>query len=123
MAQYGLDVPATGFTFSLLHLLFALDKNLDATIAPGSDLLVYSTGDNLRAAQKLAHLLRQRGYKVARDIIKRQIDETLVYARQMNYRYVAVIATEDLEIELIKLTDSSRRRIGWQQIQHPDFTL
>lgn len=123
MAQYGLDTPATGFTFSLLHLLFALDKNLDQTIAPGDDLLVYSTGDNLRAAQKFARLLRQRGYSVARDIIKRQIDETLVYARQMNYRYVAVIATEDLDIELISLADSSRSRINWQQIQHPDFTL
>ena len=123
MAQYGLDVPATGFTFSLLHLLFALDKSLDETVVPSSDLLVYSTGDNLRAAQKLARLLRQHGYAVARDIIKRQIDETLVYARQMNYRYMAIVATEEQEIELVCLADSSKSRINWQQIQHPDFTL
>lgn len=123
MAQYGFDAPATGFTFSLLHLLFALDKSLDETVSPSSDLLVYSTGDNLRAAQKLARLLRQRGYSVARDIIKRKVEETLVYARQMNYRYVAISASEDLEIELISLADSSRSRISWQQIEHPDFNL
>ena len=123
MAKYGLDVPATGFTFSLLHLLFALDKVLDETVVPSSDLLVYSTGDNLRAAQKLARLLRQRGYAVARDIIKRQVDETLVYARQMNYRYMAIVATEEQEIELVCLADGSKSRITWQQIQHPDFTL
>ncbi|MFO7765970.1 MAG: ATP phosphoribosyltransferase regulatory subunit [Pelovirga sp.] len=123
MAKYGLDVPATGFTFSLLHLLFALDKDLDETVAPSSDLLVYSTGDNLRAAQKLARLLRQRGYAVARDIIKRDIEETLVYARQMNYRYLAIVATEEQEIDLLCLADSRTSRISWQQIQHPDFIL
>ncbi len=123
MAKYGLDVPATGFTFSLLHLLFALDKDLDETVVPSSDLLVYSTGGNLRAAQKLARLLRERGYTVARDIIKRQTDETLVYARQMNYRYMAIVTAEEQEIELVCLADESKSRINWQQVQHPDFTL
>ncbi|MFO7576352.1 MAG: ATP phosphoribosyltransferase regulatory subunit [Pelovirga sp.] len=122
-AQYGLDAPATGFTFSLLHLLFALDKTLDAIVEPSCDLLVFSRGSDLRSAQKLACGLRQRGYSVARDILKRTEDETLVYARQMNYRYLAISAGEHQDVELICLADGSRRVLSWHQVNASDFRL
>ena len=75
--QYGFPAPATGFTFSLLQLLFALDKVLDEVVAPSCDLLIFSTGADLRAAQEVACRLRKQGYSVARDIIDRSQDEAL----------------------------------------------
>ncbi|MCW8859716.1 MAG: ATP phosphoribosyltransferase regulatory subunit [Deltaproteobacteria bacterium] len=116
-AQYGFPAPATGFTFSLLHLLFALDKILDEAVVPACDLLIFSTGENLRAAQELACLLRGQGYSVARDILERSEDEALNYARQMNYRYLAVVAGEHQDIELIKLANGNREKRSWQQLQ------
>lgn len=120
MAKYGYQVPATGFTFSLLHLLFALDKTLDERIAPNSDLLVFSTGGDLRSAQKLACSLRKQGYAVARDILERSIEESLVYARQMNYRYLAIVSGESEPINLISVADEQRQELTWEQLLQGD---
>jgi len=114
--HYGFDAPATGFTFSLLHLLFALDKTLDARVKPSSDLLLFATGGQLRPAQQLARRLREQGYAVARDILPRTQDQALDYARHQNYRYLAVVGGENDEVQLIKLEDNSSRQISWQKI-------
>jgi ATP phosphoribosyltransferase regulatory subunit len=121
--KYDFSAPATGFTFSLLHLLFALDKVLDQRVVPSCDLLIFSTGENLRTAQQLACKLRNRGYSVARDIIKRPQSAALEYARQMNYRYMAVVAGENHDIELISLGDGENRSVSWQQLEQDVFEL
>ncbi len=121
--KYDFSAPATGFTFSLLHLLFALDKVLDQQVAPSCDLLIFSTGENLRTAQQLACKLRNQGYSVARDIINRPQSEALEYARQMNYRFMAVVAGENQDVELISLGDGESRSVSWQQLDRDDFSL
>ncbi len=110
-AQYGFEAPATGFTFNLLHLLFALERVLDERVTPSCDLLIYSTGMALRNAQELACKLRKQGYSVARDIIDRGLDEALSYARQMSYRKLAVVGA-DQNIELIDLENDSRQVVS-----------
>jgi ATP phosphoribosyltransferase regulatory subunit len=121
--KYDFSAPATGFTFSLLHLLFALDKVLDQRVVPSCDLLIFSTGENLRTAQQLACKLRNRGYSVARDIIKRPQSAALEYARQMNYRYMAVVAGENHDIELISLGDGESRSVSWPQLEQDAFEI
>ena len=121
--KYGFSVPSTGFTFSLLHLLFALDKVLDERVVPSCDLLIFSTGENLRNAQKLAYQLRKQGYSVARDILDRTQEEALDYARQMNYRFLAVVAGEDRDVEIISLHDGEQKQVSWQQLNRKDFKL
>ena len=116
-ANYGFAAPATGFTFSLLHLLFALDKALDEVVEPTCDLLIFSTGENLKLAQELACNMRHRGYSVARDIIDRSQDEALEYARQMKYRFLAIVAGENQDVELVTVQDGSREKLSWEQIQ------
>ncbi len=110
-AQYGFEAPATGFTFNLLHLLFALERVLDERVTPSCDLLIFSTGEALRTAQQLACKLRKQGYSVARDIIDRSLDEATSYARQMSYRKLAVVGTEQ-NIELIDLENNSRQVVS-----------
>ncbi|MDX2480488.1 MAG: ATP phosphoribosyltransferase regulatory subunit [Desulfuromusa sp.] len=121
--KYGFSAPSTGFTFSLLHLLFALDKVLDERVVPSCDLLIFSTGENLRAAQKMACQLRKQGYSVARDILDRSREDALEYARQMNYRYMAVVVGEDRDIEIISLLDGMQKPVSWQQLNQNNFEL
>ena len=121
--KYDFSAPATGFTFSLLHLLFALDKVLDQRVVPSCDLLIFSTGETLRPAQQLACNLRNRGYSVARDILKRSQAEALEYAKQLNYRFMAVVADADQDVELISLVDGEKRSVSWQQFKRDDFEL
>ena len=107
----------------MLHLLFALDKVLDERVVPSCDLLIFSTGENLRSAQKLACQLRKQGYSVARDILDRTQEEALDYARQMNYRFMAVVAGEDREVEIISLLNGEKKQISWQQLNQSNFEL
>ena len=123
IGQYGFSVPSTGFTFSLLHLLFALDKMLDERVVPSCDLLIFSTGESLHAAQKLACQLRKQGYSVARDILDRTQEEALDYARQMNYRFMAVVAGENRDVEIISLLNGEQKQVSWQQLNQNDFEL
>ena len=115
--RYGFEAPATGFTFSLLHLLFALDKTLDSRVNPSSDLLIFATPGQLRPAQLLARKLREQGYSVARDILPRTKKQAVEYARQMNFRYLAVVAGQQETVELIKLGEKSpAKKIPWLDI-------
>jgi ATP phosphoribosyltransferase regulatory subunit len=115
-AQYGFAAPATGFTFNLLHLLFALDRTLDERVKPSSDLLIYATGKQLRPAQQLACQLRKQGYSVARDILPRNRAAALVYAKYMNYKYMAVVSGEDDVVTLIDLVTDHQQQIPWLQL-------
>lgn len=123
MANYGVDIPATGFTFSLLNLLFALDATLDQRVDQFCDLLIFASGKNLRAAQTLACRLRKLGYSVSRDMLDRSQEEALAYARKMNYRYLAVVADDVQDIALTALEDNSQRTITWSQLNQADVDL
>ena len=122
-AQYGFAAPATGFTFSLLHLLFALDKMLDERVVPTTDLLIYAVTDQLRPAQQLAHRLRGQGYSVARDILPRTRKQTLEFARKMNYRYLALVSGQEDEVILVRLADDRRQQFSWQEIYQNGLEL
>lgn len=115
-AQYGFPAPATGFTFNLLHLLFALDRTLDARVSPGSDLLIFANHGHLRPAQQLACKLRKQGYSVARDMLPRSRAAALDYAKCMNYKYLAVVSGEADLVELIDLTTGQPQQIPWLQL-------
>ena len=118
-AQYGFAAPATGFTFNLLHLLFALDSTLDQRVTPSSDLLIYAQRGQLRPAQQLACQLRKQGYSVARDILPRSREAALEYAKYMTYKYMAVVSGEGEPVELNNLATGEQQQIPWQQIyQH-----
>ena len=122
-ARYGFPAPATGYTFNLLNLLFALDRELDAVASPTTDVLIFQSGTDKEQAQRMAHALRVRGYSAARDIIPRGLEESLAYAGQMNYRYVLVLGAAGTDPELIRLADGSRQRLTPAQLLAEDFSL
>ncbi|PLX85516.1 MAG: ATP phosphoribosyltransferase regulatory subunit [Desulfuromonas sp.] len=122
-ARYGYPAPATGFTFNLLNLLFALDKQLDQVAAHSTDILIFQAGAQKEKAQRLARALRERGYSAARDIIPRGLDDTLAYAQKMNFRFVMIIGEKDGEVQIIRLADGSETRLAYEAVLDENFSL
>jgi len=122
-ARYGRQAPATGFTFNLLNLLFALDRQLDERVAGQTDVLLVQPGDDKRQAQTIARLLRAKGYSVARDMVPRELDASLDYARKMGYRYLLIINPAEAPLQLQRVADGQRRPLRLSDLQSADFIL
>lgn len=122
-AGYGYPVPATGFTFNLIDLLSALDRELAQRAAIRTDVLIYCPGADKRPAQRVARALRQQGLSAARDMIVRGLPATLEYARTMNYRYVMIVGGETESLRLLDVADGSERSLPPTALQAPDFHL
>jgi ATP phosphoribosyltransferase regulatory subunit len=92
--RYGFQAPATGFTFNVLSLLQALQKRPELEASMARDFLLFNCRDDRREVLEVAHLLRSHGYTAARDIIRREYDSSLEYARRLNIRCMLVIDDE-----------------------------
>jgi len=90
-ARYGFPAPATGFTFNVLNLLQALQRRPEVEASTVRDFLLFNCRDDRREALEIARILRSRGYTTARDIIRREYDQSLDYARRMNIRCMLLI--------------------------------
>lgn len=110
-AAFGEPIPATGFTFNLLNLLFALDQTLDEVALKRTDILIFQPDDDKSTAQRLAQTLRRQGYSVARDMLKRDLEQTLDYATKMNYRFVMLIGPDNKSVTLRTVSDGSEQTI------------
>jgi len=120
IGRYGFAAPATGFTCNLLSLMQALEAQGD-THDDQRDLLVFNAADDRREALELSRALRQRGYAVARDIIRRDLASSVEYAARSGIRAVLVIgaAAENQNYQLIQAIDRTEQSITrdqlWQQ--------
>jgi len=122
-ARYGYPAPATGFAFDLLNLLFALGSQLEAQAATTTDVLLFQVGSDKRPAQRIAQAIRARGYSAARDIIARDLEQSLHYARRMNFRYVMIIGTEGADVRLHCLADGNERLVPFAAALAGDLSL
>lgn len=108
IGRYGFDAPATGFTCNLFSLMQALELQGEAQHEQ-RDLLIFNAADDRREALELSRELRQRGYAVARDIIKRDLKASLCYAAQSGIRAVLVIGDSSQEQGQYRLIQSAGR--------------
>jgi len=90
-ARYGFDAPASGFTFNVLSLLHALEGHPEIEASTACDFLIFNARNDRRVALQVARQLRSSGYTTARDIIRRDYDQSLAYARSRNISYMLVI--------------------------------
>jgi ATP phosphoribosyltransferase regulatory subunit len=104
-ARYGFPAAATGFSFSLLNLLFALDKSLDSQVDYGSDILLFATGTDKGTVHRLATRLRNQGYSVARDITTGDRQSSLAYARRMHFRNLLIVELDADKLILVRIDD------------------
>jgi len=122
-AAYGYPVAATGFTFNLLNLLFALDKKLDAVVGLSTDLLISQSGNDKQLAQKIARAVRGKRFSAARDIANRSLEETIDYAGKMNFRYVLNVGSNGREVTLISLADKSEKTYSVEAVLSGELEL
>lgn len=123
MARYGFAAPATGFSFDLYNLLVALGADLDAEQAAGIDILLFAAGSDKAAAQRLATTLRDQGYSVARDIIRRDRQASLEYARRMQFRHLLILDEQEPRLTLVRTVDGEQTEVDPATIEKGELTL
>lgn len=104
-ARYGFDAPATGFTFNVLNLLQALASRPELEASTAYDFLLFNARDDRRLVLEVARLLRSQGYSTARDIICREYDQSLEYARRMKIRCMLVVGNDNQRYQAVRTSD------------------
>lgn len=125
-AKYGHAAPATGFAFNILPLLHALEKRPDVEARATRDFLIFNLQEDRRDALRIAQALRRRGYSVARDIIRRDLANSLAYARQMNIKRVLVVGGEYCssdEVHLLRVSDGATTNIKKDDLFRQDTPI
>jgi ATP phosphoribosyltransferase regulatory subunit len=93
-SRYGVHAPATGFAFSILPLLAALEKQPEVEASTSRDFLLFNAAGSRTDVLRIAKSLRRMGYSAARDIIQRDFASSLEYAKVSNIRRILVIGGE-----------------------------
>ena len=117
MGRYGKDLPATGFAFNLLGLLQATEKNGSLQPAERLSFLIFNNKEDRREALQLASSLRSQGYPVTRDIIRRDLEQSILYAERAAISHIVVIPAEVTQIsklQIIRVADRATRDIRLQ---------
>ncbi len=125
-AKYGHAAPATGFAFNILPLLHALEKRPEIEARATRDFLIFNLQEDRRDALRIAQALRRRGYSVARDIIRRDFDSSLAYARRMNIKRMLVVGGDYCaanEVHLIRVSDGAALNIKKDDLFRQDVPV
>ena len=96
LRHYGPPDPATGFAIDVGALLEALETSNPVSVRTGADCLLIDFRPDKRDALRLSRELRQHGHRVARDIIERDQQGSLAYARQSGIPYALLIGASSL---------------------------
>jgi ATP phosphoribosyltransferase regulatory subunit len=107
-AKYGYPAPATGFAFNIMALLSSLSKRPEVEASRKRDFLIFNQKDERREALEIAQALRGLGFSCARDIIKRDFESSLCYAKKMDIRMLLVIGAENCsedEVYIVRVAD------------------
>ena len=119
MGKYGDPRPATGFAFNVLNLLQVFESTDSKDFRRDPSFLIFNLKGEKNSALALATALRQQGYPVARDIIRRDLAESLEYAKLNGLQYAVVIGEPDSaddEVLLVRTADGMRRTIKTREL-------
>jgi ATP phosphoribosyltransferase regulatory subunit len=81
IGRFGYPCPATGFAFELDQVLLAVAAGGSPPVVAGPGFLIIDFNPDKRHALRVARTLREQGYSAARDIIKRDLEGSLDYAK------------------------------------------
>ncbi|MDD2855011.1 MAG: ATP phosphoribosyltransferase regulatory subunit [Desulfuromonadaceae bacterium] len=103
--RYGFHAPATGFTFNLINLLQTVERKPELHGCTKTDFLLFNTSDDKRNVLQIARQPRLMGYTTARDIIRRDYDKSLEYAKKMNIRCILMIGDDQHRFTAVRTFD------------------
>lgn len=81
IGHFGYACPATGFAFELDKVLLAVAAEGGPPTVASPRFLIIDFNPDKRHALRVARILREQGYSAARDIIKRDLEGSLDYAK------------------------------------------
>ncbi len=125
-ARYGFPAPATGFAFNILALLAAIERRPEVEASKTRDFLLFNLKEDRREVLALAQHLRRLGFSTARDIIRRDFENSLAYARRMNIRLMMVIGGDycgEDEVYIVRVEDGKGIKIKKAEIFRDKSTL
>lgn len=120
-ARYGFEAPATGFTFNILNLLSGLERRPELEASTARDFLLFNARDDRKTVLDVARLLRSNGFSTARDIICREFDRSIEYARRMNIRCMLVIGDDSQGCRAVRVSDGLAVPIDKTMIASPEL--
>ncbi len=110
MRMYGSYEPAMGFAVDLDAMYKAVEVSGNLPEEEKVDFLIIDLSEVKEKGVEVAKSLRKKGYSVARDIIERELNESVEYARRIGIRKVIVITDELKELKKLKLMDIENGR-------------
>ncbi len=119
LERYGAKIPATGFAVDINRVIDVLEKEKKGKRDFMIDYIVIDFREDKKIAQEISHRLRERGYKVARDIIKRELSDSLKYAENMNIENAIIMGTGDVkegEAVVKEISTGKERKIRIEEL-------
>jgi ATP phosphoribosyltransferase regulatory subunit len=113
IGRFGDECPSTGFAIDIEKLQMALERQGALRPPMHVDFLIMDFKPDKRDALRIAKELRQRGYRVARDIIRRDLAGSLAYAQRMGIARGIILGTNGLEAHEALLKDLEA---GWERV-------
>lgn len=105
LEKYGASFPATGFALDIERAMLALGRQGPCRGERSVDFLIIDFQLDKSQALTLAKSLRGKGYRVARDIIRRGLEESLVYAKSLRISQAIVLGMADIAPGMALLKD------------------
>ncbi len=105
IGHFGDPCPAIGFAFDLERVLLALQAEGSEEETVGPDFLIIDFNPDKRDALRIAHLLRVRGFSVARDIITRDLSGSLEYAKSTAIRRAVILGEKGTRRGELRVSD------------------
>lgn len=99
LERYGAKIPATGFAVDINRIIEIIEKKnvVEERSFAVVDYLIIDFRDDKRTALEISRKLREKGYRVARDIIKRELEDSIRFAEKMNIEKVIIMGIGDLK--------------------------
>ena len=113
IGRFGEGCPSTGFAIDIEKLQMALERQGTLRSPMYVDFLIMDFKPDKRDALRIAKELRRRGYRVARDIIRRDLAGSLAYAQRMGIARGIILGANGLGHHEALLRDLEA---GWERV-------
>ena len=113
IGRFGEECASTGFAIDIEKLQMALERQGALQPRTHVDFLIVDFKPDKQEALRIAKELRMRGYRVARDIIRRDLVGSLSYAQRMGIARGIILGSNGLRDHEALLKDLAE---GWERV-------
>ncbi|SNR81698.1 ATP phosphoribosyltransferase regulatory subunit [Desulfurobacterium atlanticum] len=99
--SFGRNLPATGTSIRIDHIYELLKRKDSLNVKLPCDIYLIDTKKELKKAYEVAKELRKRGFKVARDIVKRPVEESIEVAFNKGFKFAIVLNPKEHKSKFI----------------------